>query len=384
MSDNDSIQITDINDIITALPNVDENATFWMIRTNQGDYYTDFITGQYVGIGYDEISLKETQEKTNDQLSALFHDSKPEDKDHRKIPDATYTTWVGQLKRFGNEIKAGDYVLIPGTSSNRFSLGVVLGLPYELSAKELEEINSEKIEGRTRSPYKKRLKVQFLKSFNRSEADPALYKMIYTQTTVSKIDKYAPYILRAVFDAYISGNKMYLTFPVTEKKDIKALPYTSFTYHLAESYAAIDENSEAIIKSNVQSAGIVQLILTVSVAAGMFGLAWVLFKSKTGFQIDVNLLKGKFKLKKEDERIVVQRIKDAQSARDLKEQSAQLDMDIKKQEANDAHLKRMAKMAEIISDSGDSMEKIKAEVPSELREAIKKATLPTDHDDQEE
>lgn len=384
MSSNNSIQITDINDIITALPNVDENATFWMIRTNHGDYYTDFITGQYVGIGYDEITLKETQEKTNEELAIMFHERKPEGKDHREIPDATYTTWVGQLKRFGNEIKAGDYVLIPGISSDRFSLGVVLGLPYELSAKDLDEINSEVIEGRNRSPYKKRLKVQFLRSFNRSEADPTLYKMIYTQATVSKIDKYAPYILRAVFDAYVSGNKMYLTFPITEEKNIKALPYTSFTYHLAESYAAINEDSEAIIKSNVQSAGIVQLILDVSVGSGLFGLAWVLFKSKTGFQIDVNILKGKFKLKKVDERIVVEKIKDAQSARDIKKQKAKLDMEIKKQEAYDDHLKKMVKMANSINDSGDSMEKIKAEVPSELKEAIQKATLPNDHNDQEE
>lgn len=85
MSSNNSIQITDINDIITALPNVDENATFWMIRTNHGDYYTDFITGQYVGIGYDEITLKETQEKTNEELAIMFHERKPEGKDHREI-----------------------------------------------------------------------------------------------------------------------------------------------------------------------------------------------------------------------------------------------------------------------------------------------------------
>lgn len=375
---NDILHIADVNDVLTALPKVDEDATFWMIRANKGEYYTDFVTGQYVGIEYDEISLKESQEKSNEELSKLFHERKPQDDEGRKIPDGTYTSWIGQLKRFGNEIQPGDYVLVPSIASERFSLGVVLGEPYELSKGQLDDINSEQVEGRKRSSYKKRIKIQFLRSFNRSEADPALYKMIYTQTTVSKINKYAPYILRAVFDAYVSGDKVYLTFPVTQKEDIKARPYTTFTYNLTESYVALDPEADPVIKNNVQSAGVVQLVLAASTLVGMFGIAWVILRSKNGFTSEVNFLKGKFKLKKEDDRIITERVKDAQADRKIKEKDANSARNIREQQAQDEHLKRMIKMAEMINKSNIPMDKIQADIPSELKEAVKKAATPDD------
>ncbi|WP_288531887.1 hypothetical protein [uncultured Secundilactobacillus sp.] len=375
---NDTLRISDVNDVLTALPKVNENANFWMIRANKGQYYTDFVTGQYVGIEYDEISLKESQDKSNEELSKIFRERKPKDAEGRKIPDGTYTSWIGQLKRFGNEIQPGDYVLVPSIASERFSLGVVLGRPYELNENQLDDINSEQIEGRKKSSYKKRIKIQFLRSFNRSEADPALYKMIYTQTTVSKINKYAPYILRAVFDAYVSGNKVYLTFPVTEKEDIKARPYTAFTYNLTESYVALDPKADPIIKNNVQSAGVVQLILAGSLLVGLFGIAWVVLRSKNGFTTEINFLKGKFKLKKEDNRIITERVKDAQSEREIREKDADSARNIREQQAEDEHLRRMIKMAEMMNAADIPMDKIKAYIPSELKEAVKKAATPDD------
>ncbi|VDG20668.1 hypothetical protein [Lactobacillus parabuchneri] [Lactiplantibacillus mudanjiangensis] len=372
MSKDNALQISDVNDILTALPKVDADTTFWMIRANKGEYYTDFVTSQYVGIGYEEITLQESQNNSNDNLSKLFHDRKPRDDEGRKIPDGTYTSWIGQLKRFGNEIQAGDYVLVPSIASERFSLGIVLGEPYELTPEQLKDINSELIPGRKKSPYRKRIKIQFLSSFNRAEADPALYKMIYTQTTVSKINKYALYILRAVFDAYVSGNKVYLTFPVTQKEDIRARPYTAFTYFLTESYVALNQESEPIIKNNVQSAGIVQFIIDLAPYAGLFGMIWVLLKANTGFQIEVSVFKGKFKLTKEDKGIVAERIEDSKSKRTINEQKAE-----------DEHLKRLLKIIELANKADIPMDSIKADVPSKLKEAVKKAAKPDDENDQE-
>lgn len=361
--DNDRpLQISDVNDILTALPTINENATFWMIRANKGEYYTDFVMNQYVGIGYDEISLKDAQTKTNEQMTQIFHEKKPKDKDEHPIPSGTYTSWIGQLRRFANEIKPGDYVLVPGISSDRFSLGVVLGQPFEITSDELNHV--EEIKNRKFSPYKKRIKVQFLRSFNRSEADPALYKMIYTQTTVSKIDKYIPYILRAVFDAYISGKKVYLTFPVTQKEDIEALPYTEFTYNLTASYSAIAPEEKPIIKNNVQSAGVVQLILALSAPTGIFGLTLVVLRSKLGFTIDVNLSEGKFRFIKEANGVVAQRIKNEETDRVIKEQNAK-----------DDHLEKMIKLA---NQANVPMDDIKAKISSELIEATKKAATPDD------
>lgn len=362
---NDNLNIQNISDILSALPGINNEANFWMVRANSGIYYTDFIMRHYVGIGHNEISLQEAKEQTNERLMEIFKERKPKDEQGNKIPTGTYTTWIGQLKRFANELTPGDYVVVPSEASERFSLGVVVGDPMEYSDEELSQL--ENVEGRENSPYKKRIQVQFLKSFNRSEADPALYKMIYTQATLSQINQYASYILRAVFDAYVSDDKIYLTFPVNQKKDIPARPFTSFTYHLTESYHTIDPEVEPIIKSNVQSEGIVQLVLALSPMAGIFMLVLVVLRSKIGFTIKVNLKQGKLEFKKTDNGVIAQKILDDETRRQ-----------IDKQRADEEHL---AKMIDLANQVNIPMNEIQATISNELKQAAKKAAVPDDNTD---
>ncbi|CUS26099.1 hypothetical protein FC70_GL000505 [Paucilactobacillus oligofermentans DSM 15707 = LMG 22743] len=364
--ENEILKINDVADVFSALPKINATATFWMVRANKGDYYLDFVMRQYVGIGFDEISLSEAQEKTNEQLTTLFKQRKPKDEFGKEIPAGTYTTWVGQLKRFANELKPGDYVLVPSDSSERFSFGVITDLPRELTDSEVNEFSE--VEGRKNSPYKKRLSVQFLKSFNRQDADPALYKMIYTQTTLSKIDKYSAYILRAAYDAYISENNIFLSFPVKQKENIKGRPFTKFTYNLTEGFYELSKE-DLVIKSNVQSEGVVQLVLGLSAMSGLFLLLIVVLKSKKGFTVEANLRSGKFKFTKENDGIVAERILDSQQSRKITDQ-----------EADDAHLARTIAM---MNTAGFSMEEIQAKISNELREATKKADSPDEESDQD-
>lgn len=361
-------KIDDVSSILTSLPKINEGSTFWMIRANSGKYYSDFVMGQYVGIEYNEISLSDAHNLTIEQLKKLFKTKKPTDSEGHEIANGTYTSWAGQLYRFVNEVKSGDYVLVPSASSERFSLGIVVGEPYELTDSQINNINSEKIEGRERSPYKKRLNVQFLRSFNRSEADPKLYKMIYTQNTLSKINKYSPFILRACFDSYVMGNDVYITFPVTKIENIPAVPYTTFTYQLTKSYSEVNPNKNPVIKSNVQSQGIVQLILELSTGVGFFGFLWVMLRSEKGFTVDIEIFKCKFRFTKEDSGIVAQRIKNEETDRKIKEQEAQ-----------DEHVQ---KLVNLLNQSQQPMDEIEAEVSKELKDAVKKATTPIDDEEE--
>ncbi|WGI18381.1 hypothetical protein [Latilactobacillus sakei] len=358
----EKLDIENLNNIISALPTINANADFWMVRADRGQYYDDFNMSSYVGIGYDEISLKEAVNLTNEQLMVLFRERKPFDSNGKEIPTGTYTSWIGQLKRFANEITPGDYVLVPSESSERFALGVVIEQPYELTPEQLDTI--EEVAGRQYSPFKKRIRVQFLRKFNRSSADPALYKMIYTQTTLSKINKYSSYILRASYDAYTSDNKVYLTFPVRQKEDIEAIPYTEFTYNLITSFNAIEPNQRPIIKNNVQSAGVVQLIVDAAPGAALFCLALVSLRSQSGFSIDFSFSKKKFSITKEDDRIVMQRVKNEETDRKIKEQNA-----------SDAHVERMI---DIMNRLEVPMNEIQAEVSNELSNVLKEAAKPID------
>lgn len=356
----EELLIDNLNDVATALPNISSNANYWLIRAQGGEYFDDFIANQYAGVGFNEVSLEEVLNSSNEELRDLFAKRKPNKANGSKIAAGTYTSWVGQLRRFTTEIVPGDYILVPSQSSERFALGIVIGSPYELTDDQVASL--ENVAGRNNSPYKKRIKVQFLKQFSRSKADSALYRMIYTQQTLSNINKYAPFILRASYDAYVSNNQIFLTFHVSQKTDIAGRDYTGFTYNLVEAHAVLDPEHDGIIKSNVQSEGDVQLILAITPMVGIFLLALVALRSKKGFTLKAKLGKDhSIEFTKEDDSVVAQRVKDAESERQINEQKA-----------FDEHLQ---KMSELLNKSGEHMDKIDVMISTELDQATKKAGL---------
>ena len=47
------------------IPIVPENIHYWIIRTNGGDYYDDFILHNYISISWDYVSLNILYNKNN-------------------------------------------------------------------------------------------------------------------------------------------------------------------------------------------------------------------------------------------------------------------------------------------------------------------------------
>lgn len=309
------------SEIITSLPTINPDSNYWLVRAQSGVFFDDFIANQYVGVGFDEVTLNDVQTKSKEQLLDIFNSKKPKDDNGNPIPKGTYTSWIGQVSRFSNEIRPGDYVLVPGISSSKFALGVVTGTPFELSVDELS--NMETVANRKNSPYRKRIKVQFLKQFNRDEADPALYKMIYTQQTLSNINKYSNYILRASFDAYMLNNQLYLSFKVRQKADINAQSFTGFAYNMTKILSGPnDEQKSPIIKSNVQSQGVIQFILDNSYWLGPSLLFLVMVYSPKGIHVKW----GNFELTKEDDKVIAQKLKNEETDRKIKETQSYLDI----------------------------------------------------------
>lgn len=47
-----------VDQVMENLPSLDTNVNYWLFRANGGQYYDDFNSGNYIGIGWDKISLK--------------------------------------------------------------------------------------------------------------------------------------------------------------------------------------------------------------------------------------------------------------------------------------------------------------------------------------
>lgn len=212
------------------IPILDSTIDYWLVRANSGEYYTDFNLNGYIGIGWNEITLKDIQESENDsnKLKGILKD-KLTFSDEEEPSENKYGITAGQLLRFVNNIKKNDIVVVPSEGSERFLVGKVAGPLYELTKQQIEEYKNDEI-SHSRSNYAKRWKVHWLGWFNRSDADSALYKMIYSHTTLSNINEYKPFINRALFPCYIEDEKLFISYHVTEEKDIQGAYLGQFVY----------------------------------------------------------------------------------------------------------------------------------------------------------
>ena len=242
------------------LPVLDSTIDYWLVRANSGEYYTDFNLNGYIGIGWNEITLKDIQDSDNDsnKLKNILKD-KLTFSDDEEPSENKYGITAGQLLRFVNNIKKNDIVVVPSEGSERFLVGKVTGPLYELTEQQIEEYKNDEI-SHHRSNYAKRWKVHWLGWFNRSDADSALYKMIYSHTTLSNINEYKPFINRALFPCYIEDEKLFISYHVTEEKDIQGAYLGQFVYQYSMLTKLLFPEVRVDSKVNVQSEGIIELI----------------------------------------------------------------------------------------------------------------------------
>ncbi|WP_105129272.1 hypothetical protein [Streptococcus suis] len=254
--------------IINEIPKLDSSSDYWLIRSNSGEYYTDFNINSYIGIGWNEITLQDIIGANNstDQLKPILKQKMKIDSE-KEPTENVFGSAAGQMLRFVNNIKINDIVVVPSEKSERFLVGKVTGRPFEISEKELIDSIDEESHY-TKSNFKKRIKVRWMGWFRREDADSALYKMIYTHNTLSTVNDYRSFINRALLPYYIQDDKLYLTYKVTETSDIQGMYLGQFVYHYSEINFLLFPENRLDSKVNVQSNGVIEFI-SESVKAGL-------------------------------------------------------------------------------------------------------------------
>lgn len=261
-----------IDGFFDGVPEISGLNDYWLVRTESGKYYTDFTTNGYIGVGYNEIGLNDVKKSTPEELKLLLKDKENSgmqltldiddssltgDEVDIQSSDQKIAIAAEQLYAFVNKISKDDLVLVPSKRSKTFSLGRVLdNNPYELDElpSEYDNMNYE------HSPYLKRYNVKWLGSFNRDDADSKLYKMIFSQKAVNKINKYRDVINRAVFPIYILDDDVHVTFTVTELDNISMQSFGEFIYKFSLLLNEIENNANPSAKANVQSPGPIETI----------------------------------------------------------------------------------------------------------------------------
>lgn len=201
-----------VQEFLDGLPHLYSNSDYWLFRANGGKYYTDFNLNNYVGIGWNDITLDDIEESGNtidfmkkivksklfsnnssnieesspnldeEDLLRILEDAdlNPNETNNINNPSRKISAIAGQLLKFYYDLKINDLVLVPSEGSEMFLVGKITSKPEQIPVpKEYENKNY------THSNFSKVRSVKWLGKFNRSDADAKLYKIIYSQHTIN-------------------------------------------------------------------------------------------------------------------------------------------------------------------------------------------------------
>lgn len=275
------------------VPVIKDSINYWFVRTSAGEHFEDFYFGHYIAIGWDKLNnLEKLKASTRDQLkeevSKLYKD------------DSRPGNTASQILKFVNDVKIGDYILIPNASCERISIGIVTSdvYLYEPTDQDLFDILFDG----TEIDFLKRRNVKWITKhpLRRWELDPLLLPIIYSYGTIVDANPYSQFINRSIYDMYYRNGELHTVFNMTKPADIPAYYFNHFISSMFEAqklYSSITNEEftpdDIVIKASFNSAGPVELITTA--VSGMIILSSIaLFINGANLKLKYNIF-GMFK-----------------------------------------------------------------------------------------
>lgn len=274
-------------EIVEKLPNIRADRQYWFVRTHGGTYFQDFVSGNYIGISWNDVLADDvysvirrtnSREEASRELTDIVKEKYPKS----KMPTHT----ANQLLKFTQDIAKGDIVLIPSHNSQTIQFG-------EVSSSEIyTEANMANLL-KDRVSYHKRKTVKWLKEVKRESLDPEVYRAIFTQHTLSNLNAYDELIDSTLHDFYVKGTKAYMTLEIRQDSGINAMELFAMGYNLLNlipkfsRFSGQNLSLEGIeAKVHIQSPGKIRFSGTIKTLATLAAISVVLL----GGHVHIDLL----------------------------------------------------------------------------------------------
>lgn len=212
------------------IPNIPDGTRFWMIRTQKGYFYDEFISKRFVALAWNNI----------DQTTDFSESSKERLKDNimMEYPEITRpSTVINKCIHFISEVKSGDILVIPSKGSQYITFAQA-GEYYEDSSKtvELEKAVIYRIKNNdvdindVSCPYKKRRHITLLRTMKSEDINYSLYRAISNYHGISNFDAYSTHILNHLYNCYSFKNDLVLVYNVRKETPIRPRELTKMLY----------------------------------------------------------------------------------------------------------------------------------------------------------
>ena len=260
------------------IPTISSNRHYWIIRTNSGEYYQDFVLHEYISISWDYISLNMLNNQTDEEIKRVIEvyeqtssSLSDDDEENDGTSKGKITAILNKIHRFVFEISRGDIILIPSRNSDFITIAEVIGDVYE-SENYVETYLKENPDTEIKPcPYKKRRRIKTLKTIPKAKMDIYLAKGFNSQHALSNMDEYAPFINRTIYGIYSVGDELHTILHAGHPNGLSLKELVELSTYietasnsLAEQCGIPFDSSQVEVKLNIHSPGLIELIGTLS------------------------------------------------------------------------------------------------------------------------
>lgn len=266
---------------------LDVNQRYWLVRTEGGRYYKNFINKSFIAIGWDKFNdidvIKSIRNRKDEEyMVGKLRKAYPE----KRRPKHD----LNQMRTFVSIMTHGDIVIIPSTSSYNISFGQIESDAFVKNVSLSDEEEKKGI-----CPYGKRRNVKWLKTINRDRLDPYLYRLFFSHHTISNANEYGPLIDRTLHSLFIKGDEAHIVLEVKSKEKIFARDLTDLIQGLldfADDFNDVTGSNidfrDIEMKVNVQSPGLIELIgYSIHAILAIAGILTVISGGKFNLKIKV-------------------------------------------------------------------------------------------------
>ncbi|UXR79846.1 hypothetical protein MUA65_07825 [Staphylococcus sp. IVB6218] len=225
------------------IPNIPTTRKYWLVRTEGGNWYEEYVTEQYIAIGWNKINDKKYCDSINkEDAMRILSKHYPENKQQTLV--------INNIDRFYNKMNIGDVVLLPSEGSRIITFCEITSDVY------IEEPSQTEIDEGS-CPYQKRRDIKILKTISKHNLDLKLFKMLQSRHTISDIRDYSKEIDSSLYDFYVKGDKITYSIKINKRSDLTAenirtltnMPWFAEEYMSNNTYDLSELKSTIYIKS---------------------------------------------------------------------------------------------------------------------------------------
>jgi restriction system protein len=195
-----------LNNVVT----LSEERGYWFIRTDSGVNYDNFVKGEFVGVGWNEVTATELANvsvsgaELKAKIAKLYNFDMTLAKGKSKA-----TSVYNKLVHFKN-LKQGDLVIIPSFGSSSLAFGIVMDSKIYEAEKPFKD----------KCDYTKRRRVKWIESKSISSLDSIFYQIIQSRHAICNVKKYESYIDIITENLFIKNNHTHFVLDIKTNEDI--------------------------------------------------------------------------------------------------------------------------------------------------------------------